>query len=122
MILYIIAIGLQFVIAYVNNEERLRDIAAGDTHQVNHALWLAVWSTPCIIIAQFNLKLAISIWLLHGCVFPVFYNLLAKLDPFNLSTTTTALYDRTLHKIGFRSMIIPDLLIFITSLFLLWLH
>lgn len=134
MYLYLLAIALQLLIAYINNEERLRDIKAGITTQVNHTLWLAIWTVPCIFLAVYNIRLAVSIWLLHGCVFPVFFNIMSKLPAFNLSVTTTAKYDRTV-KVAVdwlnkkltdpipysEGMAIPDLIVFTASIALLWL-
>lgn len=45
----------------------------------------------------------VSYGLLHASVFPFWYNRYRHLPDFNLSTTSTSWYDRTLVRLGFKS-------------------
>lgn len=121
-IIYWFAYALvQVIIAYINNRMRLSAIAAGKDHAINHPLWFGIYCASVVPMLFVSWKLTVSVLALHGSVFPVLYNGFAKLKAFNLSTTTEAKTDQELIEIGFKNMLVPDLIFFVTSLFFLWL-
>lgn len=121
IIFWLVFVIINFIVAIENRNERDNHIAMGNPEQLNHTAWLIAYAAACGLVAVFNWKLAISVFLLKGSIFPIFYNLLTHIDPFNLSKTTTSEYDRTLLKLGFKDMLGPDLIVFVSSLILLWL-
>lgn len=116
--IYLIFILINIGIAYLNNRERLNHIASGNTEQVNHVFWAAIYAAACIPVIIYKPFLGIAVGLLHAVVLPVAYNAFAHIDLFNLSKTTTAKYDQWLIKIGLKNMFIPDLIALLISLFL----
>jgi hypothetical protein len=132
VIIFLMFIGVNAGIAFLNNEERLANIADKITTQVNHVGWTVVYlGLMVMIILTVGL---VSRWPLHVfeflgsailfqrlSIFPVFYNLFAKLPPFNLSRTTTALTDQLLVDVGFKNSAFINILMFVLSLGFLYL-
>jgi hypothetical protein len=131
-IIFLLFVAINAGIAFLNNQERLANIADNVTTQVNHALWTLTY----IVLVSIVLLTAglIEGWPLHVfeflaaaiiaqrlSIFPVFYNLFAKLPPFNLSRTTTALTDQLLVDVGFKNSAFINILMFVLSLGFLYL-
>jgi hypothetical protein len=119
IITWLLFVAINAGIAFANNQERLAHIKDGNPAQVNHTLWTLLYLMPCIGLAFYNWHLACSILLLRASVFPIFYNLMAKLPAFNLSKTTTSKYDTFLRSF-LDDMVLPDTISFTASIFFLW--
>lgn len=84
-------------------------IKRGNPKQIEHGWYFIGYVVLCAPMYWFiNIWFAGAVLCLHGSVFPVAYNLLRGITPFNLSKTSKSKYDRTLVRIGFKDMEIPD--------------
>lgn len=103
--LYIVFVGLNFCIAWSNDQTRRYRIAHKITKQINHFVWGAAYTAACLVpLIWFSWPFSAAIFLQHICFFPIFYNAQSGQDDiFHLSTTTTALTDRILVKLGFKT-------------------
>ena len=92
----------------------------GNPKQIEHFAYFIGYCALCAPqIWLVNWWFAGAVFCLHGSIFPVAYNLFRPdVPPFNLSKTSKAKYDRTLVKIGFKSMEIPDMAAELISLLL----
>lgn len=105
IIFYALFVFINLIIADVNNQKRLSNIASGNTAQINHYFWSGLY---LVLVAAmwfpFHNWFYIGGLILQRLgVFPVLYNLEAKLPPFNLSKTSDAITDRALVKLGFKN-------------------
>lgn len=92
-----------------------------------HGWSAAIYMVLCIPILFYTLNwlnkglLISSFLMLHACVFPIFYNYMRNLPVFNLSTTTTSIFDRFQVWIGLKSSVLFNISAFIISVILLTL-
>jgi hypothetical protein len=131
--LYLTFLIVNFLIAGENNLVRLQRIKENNPTQINHVAWFIFYTALCLPVWYFiGWTMAVAVFLQHGFAFPIFYNWVAKLPLFNLSTTTTSKYDQALVKIIdwlnkklkvhiAYSMLVVDTVLFVLSLFFLWL-
>ena len=128
-------VAINILIAILNNAERIHNIKTGNPLQVNHTFWFILYSILCVPVVFVSPLLATAVFLQHGWLFPMVYNLIALgyADVFHLSTTTSSKYDQTILKVVqwlnkkfgadlAYSMFLPDLIIGLISIFLLWLY
>ena len=116
---------VNIIIARINADTVQRRIDNRDAKQIEHGWWFLLYVVLCVPMGwAVNWWFVGAVLCLHGSVFPVAYNSFRHLAPFNLSKTSKAVYDRTLVKMGFKDMEIPDFaaefvsaLLFTVSLF-----
>ena len=80
-------------------------IKTGNTNQINHAVWLAIY---CIIMVpawfvSHDWFVIVSVALLHLSAFPVAYNAGMGLYWFHLSTTSKAITDKIENDLGLKN-------------------
>lgn len=108
-------------IAILNRNQRRNNLKTGNPKQINHPLWAGTYLAlmiPIWIITH-NYWLIGGIILQHLWFFGPLFNILIGTPPFNLSKTTTALTDRIMVKLGFKSTEKVMLLAFCVSIGLL---
>ncbi len=118
-ILYISFILANIVIAFENDYVRRYRIRHGITKQIEH-FWYGLGYCVLCSVPFFwihDWRFISSIILLHASIFPVAFNLFkyGGKKPFDLSLSTTAIYDTTLARMNFKSMLLPDIIFQVAS-------
>jgi len=109
IVLYAAYHVVNIIIARINADTVQRRIDNRDAKQIEHGWWFIGYVAICTPMGcAVNWWFAGAVFCLHGSIFPVAYNLCRGITPFNLSKTSKAFYDRTLVKIGFKDMEVPD--------------
>jgi hypothetical protein len=123
MIYFIIYIVVNVVIALIQRDIRAFRLKTGNPNQINHTLWWLIYSASILPVwfLTHNLCLIGSILLQHAWVFSPVFNIMIGMPPFNLSKTTTSIFDQTLVKIGFKSTEWVMLVLFTVSVILLFI-
>lgn len=101
----------------------LNSVITKDKERTYHGWSASIYIIICSLPTFFapwswiiKILFTISILLLHGSIFPVWYNEFRKVKPFNLSTTTTAIFDRIQVKLGLKTSILFNVLCLILSI------
>lgn len=112
---------INVTIAEINNKIRIERIAHKDTRQINHPVWGAVYIALAAIpgLVFRNVFLSAAVLLQHAWLFPAIFNTICENPAFYLSKTTSALYDKTLVSLGFKTSLIPSLVMALISFSLL---
>lgn len=122
--IFVFFIGVNLLIAIINNDQRVRNIKNGVKEQINHPLWAGIYTAMCFTFWPImdNIWLALSVLPIHLWFFAPAFNIIARepVGAFGLSNTSTAWTDRTLIKLGFKNMRFVCALAFGISITLLW--
>lgn len=119
--IFVIFIIINIVIASINNKLRLKAIAENKTDAIKHGWWALGYGILCALPFLFTHSWLqfISLGMLHLSIFPVSYNLFAKLPTFNLSKTSSSLIDKLQVSLGFQNSEFINALSLILSVVLL---
>ena len=105
IIVWFIFVAINIFIAEANDATRRRRIANKNPKQIEH-FW---YGLGYVLICGVPFYISRNWWeissliLLHASVFPVSYNLFAGNSTFQLSTTSSSIFDRLLVKLGMKS-------------------
>lgn len=107
-----------------NDTVRRKRIKNGNTKQIEHFWYGLGYCVLCggVFYISRSWWEFVSLILLHASIFPVSYNRFSDLPAFHLSTTSAAITDRVMVKLGLKSTEEVNIIAFCISVILLFLQ
>lgn len=124
IVVWFIFVGVNILIAEWNDSVRRHRIANKNPKQIEHFWYGLGYCILCGIpfYISRNWWELFSLVLLHGSVFPAAYNIFSDNPVFHLSTTSAAIFDKTLVKWGFKSTEEVNIIAFCISIIFLFIQ
>lgn len=122
IVIWLLFMLINSLIAESNDQTRRNRIKKGNKRQIEHFWYGLGYGILCLIpfYISRNWWELISLLLLHISVFPVAYNVFGGLKPFNLSTTSDAITDKIMVKLGLKTTKWVNIITLILSIGLLF--
>src|SRR4029077_20283266 len=105
VIFFVVYHGINIFLGWWNAAIVQRRIDSGNKKQIEHFYWALMYAALCVPwYWAFGPWYVLALGLLHLSIFGPAYNAYRGIYRFNLSKTTTSAIDRTLLKMGFKTL------------------